>query len=83
MTNFFNIFVLMSTKRICKKIFSYWQPFWNKKGSKGPKRDHVYGFVIFYLILMIFFSFDSSLKKLLKYAYRFDIALTISEIKGI
>ena len=49
----------MSTKRICKKNSSYWH-FGIKRGQKGQKRyfyriNHVYGFVIFYLILMIFF----------------------------
>ena len=44
----------MSTKRICKNLLAIGSHF-GIKGVKGAKNDHVYGFVIFYLILMIFF----------------------------
>ena len=78
----------MSTKRICKKILAIGSHFWIKRGQRGQKRyfyriNHVYRFVIFYLILMKFFSFDSSLKELLEVCYRFDKALTVFEMKGI
>ena len=78
----------MSAKRICKRFVAIGSHFGIKRGQRGQKQyfyriNHVYRFVIFYLILMVFFSFDSSLKELLEVCYRFDIALSVSEIKGI
>ena len=67
MTNFFfNLFLLMSTKRIWQWILAIGSHFWIKRGQRGQKRYfyRICRFVIFHLIWMGFFSFDSSLKEL-------------------
>ena len=64
---FKNLFLLMSTKRICKNILAIGIHCGIKRGQRGQKRYFYWicKFLSSYPILMGFFSLDSSLKELL------------------